>query len=1421
MAPIYSGGIDVAPADEDISALSTSLGSTIASSALEGFESSPVAQLGRISAMSAASGQVPDFGGPIPPALSDFITNAPEISRGDAQARVKAAGLEHEINVPNQPSVKAGAIDLMIAHAREANERAATIADGPRGFIPGALDAGTAFLVGAADPLNVAASFVPVMGEARYAKLMSSAANNIFARAAIRAGTGAAQGAAFSLGFLPLDWAANTSDGRDFTLTQALNQVLLGAGQFGVLHAGGGAMADFWRALGPASARKPLYPFAAGEPFERRAVDESAATHPNPLPAGGARESGGPAAAAPAEAAGAAAETAQAAAPVAQEPGPVPAAAPRGAPPAAEPGAAASQRPGPQLEQVLANPRVAERFANVRIDSDHRVPYGAGADVDDPNLVHVDQHVPHRDVINGVEYDPRIPVALHEIAEHDGMEHDGLAYPAAHRSRGEVAERAWVEDKLGPGAWPTYTRRWDGWLSHIEPETIEDVPEGLYTKPYPFKERERIERLQRHEAAGANERGAIAREVSTAVERAGRPRQEASAAGQLFAARYATRAARFGDRAGSALDLFRAEHLGVRRGDPNFVYAGRAFEQRRPPAPDLFAEREAEGQQNLPATERIGQGELAQRRADAPLRPAKEQKPMDVGLFSDDAAQKTLFQEGAAPPHWYYSAVGRAVEGAKLEKGTPEQWLATIKNTPGVKAEELEWLGLPEWLKAHRRAVTRQELADYVRANAIELREVEKGGVGVDESAVERMALDQPDEFVDRLVKAGVGRSVALSYRRSVQLGNETAIREVASALSEAEPRATKFGQYTLPGGENYRELLLTLPERDTVTKHQVQTPAGWGDTDGGNVGIERRGDTGADFRSGHWDEPNVLAHVRFDDRVTDGKKTLHVAEIQSDWHQAGRKRGYASDGVADEAPRYVVYERGRPDLGEGRSTYNVRDTQGQNGTGGFQSREEAEAHAGRMNRAHAGARQRSLVPDAPFKTTWPELALKRMIRYAAENGYDRLSWDSGETNAERYDLSKQIDAVQYRVGTKQLEAFKGEDRVLEKTGVEAKDLPDLIGKEAAERLLNKEPTSDRRGDKVHILEGLELKVGGEGMRGFYDKVLPAAANKLVKKFGAKVGESALPSRALWDRRSADDRLRDLGMSAEEWAALSQDERDKRLDAIAGAQRAPVHSIDLTPQLREAAVAHGFPLFQGGAAGPRGRITLASNRVVIDLFKSADASTFLHEAGHLWLEELMRDAAHDEAPAQIRDDLAAVLKWLGVDKPEDIATKQHEQWARGFEQYLMEGRAPSRGLAAVFEKFRAWLAALYRSVSALDVPLSDEVRGVMDRMLASDPEIAAMQRALRALPDNAKTDVLKAVIGAMSDGKKAPAAQMLKAAGVAAERPEPPHPEQPAPPGEQEAQAARQDAFRQIAEQPAPENEDQALATFKAAEALP
>lgn len=132
----------------------------------------------------------------------------------------------------------------------------------------------------------------------------------------------------------------------------------------------------------------------------------------------------------------------------------------------------------------------------------------------------------------------------------------------------------------------------------------------------------------------------------------------------------------------------------------------------------------------------------------------------------------------------------------------------------------------------------------------------------------------------------------------------------------------------------------------------------------------------------------------------------------------------------------------------------------------------------------------------------------------------------------------------------------------------------------------------------------------------------------------------------------------------------------------------------------------------------------------ITLLRGADLSTFLHESGHFFLEIMNKLATDPAGPIAIKQDMQAVMDWLGV---KDLAEwnahdlewqrEKHEQFARGFEAYLFEGKSPSIEMRGVFQRFRAWLLNVYRNIKNLNVELSDEVRGVFDRMLATNEQI--------------------------------------------------------------------------------------------------
>lgn len=142
----------------------------------------------------------------------------------------------------------------------------------------------------------------------------------------------------------------------------------------------------------------------------------------------------------------------------------------------------------------------------------------------------------------------------------------------------------------------------------------------------------------------------------------------------------------------------------------------------------------------------------------------------------------------------------------------------------------------------------------------------------------------------------------------------------------------------------------------------------------------------------------------------------------------------------------------------------------------------------------------------------------------------------------------------------------------------------------------------------------------------------------------------------------------------------------------------------------------------------------------IALLKNADASTFIHEFGHFELEVMSRierdlravpQSEMTESERQVLADFQTALDWFGVKDADTWAAmsleeqrEHHEKFARGMEAYLFEGKAPSEALRGVFSRVERLLKRIYRALLNLNVELSDDIRGVFDRLLASDGQIA-------------------------------------------------------------------------------------------------
>lgn len=161
---------------------------------------------------------------------------------------------------------------------------------------------------------------------------------------------------------------------------------------------------------------------------------------------------------------------------------------------------------------------------------------------------------------------------------------------------------------------------------------------------------------------------------------------------------------------------------------------------------------------------------------------------------------------------------------------------------------------------------------------------------------------------------------------------------------------------------------------------------------------------------------------------------------------------------------------------------------------------------------------------------------------------------------------------------------------------------------------------------------------------------------------------------------------------------------------------------------------------------PKGGV-LSDPAVVVSLTKSknlenaANASTFIHETAHIFLELEM--SLESESPA-IKARMDAVREWLGIKEGERPTVAQHEKFAESFEAYLLEGKAPNAELRGVFRKFRTWLLDIYVELRGKRKlrNLEPKAREIFDGMLATQVEIEQAQRDFMGPLASAMRDVM-------------------------------------------------------------------------------
>jgi len=486
----------------------------------------------------------------------------------------------------------------------------------------------------------------------------------------------------------------------------------------------------------------------------------------------------------------------------------------------------------------------------------------------------------------------------------------------------------------------------------------------------------------------------------------------------------------------------------------------------------------------------------------------------------------------------FYSALAREIDALPTKAAPAPGWQMAIQGmvkNGKVKADELEWSGLTDWLKLQTGKVTKEQITGYLDANGVQVQEVT---LGINERRKKGEFL--ANEFKRLLVeKAGFSQGDAsIEVRRQredrfapVKKWADQDVFAAATALKEADGNTElnpKYEKYTLSGGENYREVLLTLPSAKdelAVVRHPdgegyaLQRPDGTYVVSGPESvvpGTVKRWDSkhfaqeyGKDahdkvratqFKSGHWDQQNVLAHIRVNDRTdADGKRVLFVEEIQSDWGQQGKRDGFGG-GTHKAGDKFTVMRNGEP-----RSVTALKNTENNLTL----------VEDGNGSRFNVGSGEG--VPQAPFVThtdKWLALALKRIVKMAVDGGYDRVAFVNGQQSAERFSLDKELSELRYEPAGEGLYEIAAIDHdgveVISEDNITIDRVEELVGKEMAEKIANGEGEKGTEGGyrDWRSFSGDGLKIEAKGMRAFYDQIVPSATKALLKKLGGGQMES-------------------------------------------------------------------------------------------------------------------------------------------------------------------------------------------------------------------------------------------------------------------------------------------------------------------------
>jgi|GEM_PF-1960012 len=493
-----------------------------------------------------------------------------------------------------------------------------------------------------------------------------------------------------------------------------------------------------------------------------------------------------------------------------------------------------------------------------------------------------------------------------------------------------------------------------------------------------------------------------------------------------------------------------------------------------------------------------------------------------IRVNGEDVIVKSMVDKQSAEViNGFYSPLEQGILNAKAESLTGKEWADKLQAS--TDADELKFTGMSDFLSDNaNKSLTKQEVLDYMKNNRIEINEIQLGeGERSEwikkEDGYYNLGDKSPADKKYRIVDEGTEYNEFSIYRGKSHIKTVEGLEE---AKEEAEyialqsqglefiSKNTKYSDFQLSGeSSNYKEILITLPITKLPKGYKVIPKSEYihGSTEGrsnflivddegysimgGNTKEEAISDflslrkESGGFTSPHFDEPNILAHIRLNTRVdADGNKVVHIEEFQSDWGKEGREYGFLTE--KDRTEGWKIEEA------TDRSGYYIFNPKGKKVAFEF-NKEDAELELNELaNISNQTGEPMGSTSPAPFVTetgNWVKLSWKVALKEAVKEGADKITWTTGEQQNDRYRLDKDVESILHKPnsdGTYQVEVFGHNGGTLylnEKATL--KDIESTLGKEIAEKIEKNEGETEKRGK---ILEGEDLTISGKGMKGFY-----------------------------------------------------------------------------------------------------------------------------------------------------------------------------------------------------------------------------------------------------------------------------------------------------------------------------------------------